>query len=73
MNSKERMLAAFKGLPFDAYPYVSRYADWSLLPHMREITGLTFLHVDYGTEEERMKCFRAMLENSGMDWLQVPE
>ena len=66
-------MAAINGMPFDVYPYISRYADWSLLPYIHDLTSLTFLHLDYGTDEQRMRCYQTILEATGMDWLQVPE
>jgi len=41
------------------------------MPHWPELTGLTFLHVGYGSDEQRLACLRALHEKIGLDWLPV--
>ncbi|MFC1600920.1 uroporphyrinogen decarboxylase family protein [Candidatus Sumerlaeota bacterium] len=71
MNSLERMMAAVNGEPFDSYPFVNPYPYWSMMPHWPELTGLTFLHADYGSDEERLRCARTLRESLGLDWLPI--
>ena len=71
MNSLQRMTAAIHGRPFDRYPFVNPYPFWSMMPHWPEMLGKTFLHVDYGSDDERLQCYRALHGILGLDWLPV--
>ena len=71
MNSLQRMNAAIYGKPFDRYPFINPYPFWSMQPHWPEINGKTFLHVNYGSDDERLDCFSALLDKLGLDWLPV--
>ena len=72
MTSLERMMAAIRGEPFDVYPFVNPHPEWSMMPHWPEMLGLTFLHLSYGTDEERMRCYGAFHEVLGLDWIFIP-
>jgi len=72
MTSLERMMAAIRGEPFDRYPVVNPYPGWSMMPHWPELAGLTFLHVDVGSDEQRLRCHRAFHETLGMDLMPIP-
>ncbi len=65
------MMAAIGGEPFDRYPFINPYPYWSMMPHWPEMAGMTFLHADYGSDEERMRCARALHERLGLDWQPV--
>ena len=69
MTSRQRVMAAVRGEPFDRYPFVNPYPFWSMLPNWPALTGLTFLHAGYGTMEQRLRCIRALHETIGLDWL----
>jgi len=73
MTSLERMLAAIRGEPFDMYPFINPYPTWSMMPHWPDMLGLTFLHLTYGTDEERLRCYGALHEVLGLDWIPIPE
>ena len=72
MTSLERMMAAINGEPFDMYPFVNPHPWWSMMPHWPEMLGLTWLHVHYGTDEERIRCRGAFHEVLGLDWIPLP-
>ena len=72
MNSFERLRAAIRGEPFDQYPYINPYPFWSMLPHWPDINGTTMFHVDRGSDDERLGCYRALLDTLGLDWLPIP-
>ncbi|MCE5328449.1 MAG: hypothetical protein LLG01_18770 [Planctomycetaceae bacterium] len=69
MTSLQRMKAAIAGQPFDRYPFINPYPDFSLMPYWPEMLGLTWLHVQFGSDAQRLACFRAMHEQVGLDWL----
>jgi len=69
----ERVLAAVHGEPFDTYPFVNPYPAWSMMPHWPELTGLTFLHLTHGSDEDRLRCYGAFHEAIGLDWIPIPE
>lgn len=71
MNSLARLMAAIRGQPFDKYPFVNPYPGWSMMPHWPELAGLTFLHVGYGSDQQRLTCLRALHEKIGLDWMPV--
>ncbi len=73
MTSLERMLAAVHGEPFDKYPFINPYPSWSMMPHWPDMLGLTFLHLTYGTDSERLRCYGAFHELLGLDWIPIPE
>jgi len=73
MISLERMLAAVRGEPFDMYPFVNPYPAWSTMPHWPEMLGLTFLHLTYGSDIERLRCYGAFHEVIGLDWIPIPD
>lgn len=73
MTSLERMLAAVHGEPFDKYPFINPYPGWSMMPHWPGMLGLTFLHLYYGTDSERLRCYGAFHELLGLDWIPIPE
>jgi uroporphyrinogen-III decarboxylase len=66
------MMAAIRGEPFDKYPFVNPYPTWSMMPHWPEMLGLTFLHLDYGSDDERLRCYGAFHEILGLDWMPLP-
>lgn len=72
MNSLQRMMAAVRGEPFDAYPFTNPYPTWSLMPHWKELTGLTFVHDWFGSDEQRLAGLRAMNQIIGLDALPAP-
>ena len=72
MTSLERMMAAIRGEPFDMYPFINPYPGWSMMPHWPEMLGLTFLHLSYGTDAERLRCYGAFHEVLGLDWVPIP-
>ena len=61
------MMAAVHGEPFDVYPYMNPYPNWSMMPHWPDLVGLTWLHVGYGSDEERLRCCGALHEVIGLD------
>ena len=65
-------MAAIRGEPFDQYPFVNPYPTWSMMPHWPELAGLTFLHADYGSDEQRLTCCRALHDVLGLDWMPLP-
>ena len=71
MDSLQRMNAAIHGEPFDRYPYINPYPFWSMQPHWPELNGKTFLHVNYGSDDERLDCYRALVDKLGLDWLPI--
>lgn len=71
MNSLQRMSAAIAGRPFDAYPVVNPYPFFSMMPHWPELLGLTWLHVAYGSDAQRLTCHRALHEQLGLDAIHV--
>lgn len=73
MTSLERMLAAVHGESFDKYPFINPYPTWSMMPHWPDMLGLTFLHLSYGTDSERLRCYGAFHETLGLDWMPIPE
>ena len=73
MTSLERMLAAVHGEPFDMYPFISPYPWWSMMPHWPDMLGLTFLHLNYGTDSERLRCYGIFHKLLGLDWMCLPE
>lgn len=73
MTSLERMLAAVHGEPFDMYPFINPYPGWSMMPHWPDMLGLTFLHLNHGTDSERLRCYGAFHELLGLDWIPIPE
>jgi len=73
MTSLERMLAAMHGEPFDMYPFINPYPEWSMMPHWPDMLGLTFLHVSHGTDSERLRCYAAFHKVLGLDWIPIPE
>ncbi|MBC8228840.1 hypothetical protein H8E77_04745 [bacterium] len=73
MTSLERMFAAIRGEPFDMYPFVNPYPGWSMMPHWPDVLGLNFLHLSYGTDSERLRCYGAFHEVLGLDWMPIPE
>ena len=72
MTSLERMFAAIRGQPFDQYPVINVSPTWSMMPHWPSLTGLNFLHVSHGTDAERTRCYEAMHDALGLDWLPIP-
>ncbi len=73
MTSLRRMLAAVHGEPFDMYPFISPHTWWSMMPHWPDMLGLTFLHLNYGTDSERLRCYGTFHEVLGLDWIPIPE
>jgi len=73
MTSLERMFAAVRGEPFDMYPFVNPYPGWSMMPHWPDVLGLNFLHLSYGADAERLRCYGAFHEVLGLDWMPIPE
>lgn len=73
MTSLERMMAAVHGEPFDKYPFINPYPVWSMMPHWPDMLGLNFLHLSYGTDSERLRCYGAFHEVLGLDWTPFPE
>ena len=69
MTSLERMMAAIRGEPFDKYPFIDPHPWWSMMPHWPEINGLTWLHLDYGSDEQRLQCLAAYHDVLGLDWI----
>ena len=65
-------MAAVRGEPFDTFPIVNPYPMWSMMPHWPDMLGLTFLHVSHGSDEERLRCFGALHEVVGLDWMPIP-
>jgi len=72
MTSLERMFAAIRGEPFDMYPFINPYPRWSMMPHWPDMLGLTFLHLSYGSDSERLRCYGAFHEALGLDWMPIP-
>jgi uroporphyrinogen-III decarboxylase len=71
MTSLERMMAAIRGKPFDQYPFITPYPSWSTMPHWPDMVGLTWLHLDRGSDEERLRCYAAYHDVLGLDWMPV--
>lgn len=71
MTSLERMMAAIRGKPFDQYPFINPHQSWSMMPHWPAMLGLTWLHLDFGSDEERLRCFAAYHDILGLDWMPV--
>jgi len=72
MTSLERMFAAVHGEPFDIYPFINPYPTWSMMPHWPDMLSLTFLHLTYGTDSERLRCYGAFHKVLGLDWIPIP-
>ncbi|MHC4981621.1 MAG: uroporphyrinogen decarboxylase family protein [Planctomycetota bacterium] len=71
MTSLRRMTAAIRGEPFDRYPFINPYPMWSMMPHWPELTGLTWAHVNWGSDEQRLRCWRALHDKIGLDWMPI--
>jgi len=65
-------MAAIRGEPFDKYPFINPYPDWSMMPHWPKLAGVTFLHAAYGSDEQRLRCCGAFHDVLGLDWMPVP-
>ena len=44
-----------------------------MMPHWPDVLGLNFLHLPYGTDSERLRCYGAFHELLGLDWMPIPE
>ncbi len=69
MTSLERFMAAINGEPFDMYPTLNVSPNWSMMPHWPEILGLNFLHLQHGTDEQKLKFYDALHDALGLDYI----